>query len=276
MAANDVKDSLVKCESLPEVKPASGSGVNSNALATTSVQQASALCQNVTTCKVDAVKDEVRKVIDNKVKAEERQESAKDSDVLEDRPTKKARMDNSIKSPVDNSINSSQKLLVQGNDMKAMLTTAAASEEKTESGHDKDPHRQDKGVKSARELDGLGNRPSKKAKVDSSVQEKSRDNIEKVSVNSDGNNAKDLVTSGNSYEGRTKSRIAMDSFGQKSPSKKEKLEENTRNHSNGKLPKASASDSADEDRETDGKVFEVTQRPDAEVFFQISFGHPRY
>lgn len=128
----------------------------------------------------EVVKDANVEAIEVKVKAGVRQESVEPSNILEDRPTKKSRIDNSTQQPVAKSINSSQVLLSQSNEMKASLTTSGGLGEKTGSGHNKDPLRPDKGIRFAAELEDLENRPSKKAKLDTSSKEKSRNNFQKV------------------------------------------------------------------------------------------------
>uniref|UniRef100_A0A5B7B2F1 BAH domain-containing protein n=1 Tax=Davidia involucrata TaxID=16924 RepID=A0A5B7B2F1_DAVIN len=126
----------------------------------------------------------------------------------------------------------------------------------------------DKGEKSAKDSCALEDRPSKKAKFDSSTklsEDKNRDSVQKLSINSDRSDVKDFVGTVTSSEEKSKSRLAKDSLGLENiPPQKQKPDEKVTKFSNGKLLKASARESPDDDSRTEGKEIEVTRRPDAD------------
>ncbi|KAA8525308.1 hypothetical protein F0562_007163 [Nyssa sinensis] len=258
----DVKDSLVKQKSLPGGKPASGVGVDSHEVATVGGEQRSASGDKTRRrCNDDFDKDEVEV---SKVEIEENLKSVKDTDGLDDRPSNK--VDSSVKLPEDKNINGDKKLAVYGNDVKPLVITA---EEKKKSASGKGGSLGlDKGEKHAKDSGALEDRPSKKARVDSSLKlsdDKNRDSFQKLSVNSDGKNVNDLVATVPSSDEKTKSRLAKDSLGlEKGPPRKWKPDEKITKVSNGKLLQASAKESPDEDNRIKGKEFEVTRRPDTD------------
>lgn len=212
VAFNDVKDVTVKGE-LTDVKPASVTAVEISTLPTTVGQPESLLGEEVTASKAGTVKDESEMATDTKVKAEKRPQPVHSDS--EEKPSKKARKDDVIKSSFDKSRNNSQKLVERGNDVKTMSTAADVPAENAKSRNDV-PIRQEK------------DKPSKQGKVDCPSKEKNINNIEKGS------------------------------------SSKEKLGNKTKGLSGGKLPKRPDSDFGCKERETDGKFFDVTGRPDVD------------
>lgn len=256
--ARDVNGLLIERESVDGVKPASeaGEGTCEEAAATVDIAKTN-------WWKVDSNHEEtkVSKVLANQVEVKERPKSARDSDNLKDRPGKKARGDNSIK---DKEVK--EKLPGHENGIKACVTTSS-SEEKSNDEHGKNSLRTGKGVKSAKDSGDPEGRPSKKAKLDDSLklsEDKNRNNVQKLSTNNNSNNAKDMKPTGISSEDKEKSRLALDSLGMKKGPNKEQPNEKVRKLSNGKLPKVSAIESADEDKETAYQEFEVTRRPDVD------------
>ncbi|XP_042991838.1 protein ANTI-SILENCING 1-like isoform X1 [Carya illinoinensis] len=121
-------------------------------------------------------------------------------------------------------------------------------------------------LKSAHDHCELEDRPSKKAKFDSSVKvpgEKNESSVKKLTVDLDGKDAKALATITAS---KVKSRfeLAKDLQGaEKDLSKKLKPDEKSK-LSYGKLPQASPRQYTDEDKKIDHKVMDVTRRPDAD------------
>ncbi|GFS44923.1 bromo-adjacent homology (BAH) domain-containing protein [Actinidia rufa] len=220
--SEDVKGLLVQHKFLPGGKPASG------AVAATSGQQGA-----VTGVKTDSNKRETEKskLRDCRIVVEDK---AKFTNASDRKPTKKS---------------------MAG--MKALGTTSAPSERKLKLGSGKDILESDKGVKS--DKDALEDRPSKKPRIDSSVkpEKKKNDDVHKLSINSDGNNAKDLAAT-LTVGGKTKPEAV--SLGP-DKDRKQTTDEKMRKLSNGKLLKVSAQDSPSEDRKTEGDGFEVTRRP---------------
>lgn len=214
-AFNDAKDVTVKGENLTDAKPASPTAVEFNTLSTTVGQPVSLLGEEVDASKAGTVKDEFKMATDTKVKAEKRPQPANFHSDSEEKPSKKARKDDVIKSSLDRSRNNSQKLVERGNDVKTTATAADAPAENAKSGKDV-PIRQEK------------DKPSKQGKVDCPSKERNFKNIEK------------------------------------GPSSKEKLGNKTKGLSGCKMPKRPASDFGCKERETDGKIFEVTGRPDVD------------
>ncbi|XP_017231637.1 protein ANTI-SILENCING 1 isoform X2 [Daucus carota subsp. sativus] len=214
MAINDVKDVTVKGEYSTDLKSVV-TAVESNCLSTTIEEPASLLGKEVSGSKAGAVKDEFEMATDTKVKAEKRPQPANFSSDTEEKPAKKAKKDDVIKSSVDKSRNDTQKLISRGNDVKAMSTAADAPAENAKSGHD---------VLIRQEKD----KPSKQGKVDCSSKEKTINKTEK------------------------------------GPFNKEKLGNKTKGLSGGKLPRRPASDIECKERETAGKVINVTGRPDVD------------
>lgn len=212
VALNDVKDVTVKGDYLTDVKPASVTAVEFNTLSTTVGQPESLLGEEITASKAGTVKDELEMATDTKVKAEKRPQPANFHSVSEEKPSKKAKKDDVIKSSVDKS---RKKLVERGSDVKTMPTAADVPAENTKSGNNV-PIRQAK------------DKPSKQGKVDCPRKEKNINNNEK------------------------------------GPSNKEKLGNKTKGLSGGKLPKRPASDLGCKERETDGKIFDVTGRPDVD------------
>lgn len=254
----DVKDLPVKRDPLPGSatdlstikesflgKPATGARVRSSEVAC----QERVLGEKTISSKGDSnkVKVKVNNAQAIQTKVEERVKDGKDFAALDDRPSKKAKIGDSANLSEDKSMNSNKKLSVNGNDVKALATTANSSEEKTKSRFGKDSLGINKGVKSA--------------KVDSSFkvpEDRNKNGDQKFIKNLDGNMAKDLVAS----RERTKSKLPMDSLGPKKAPLKEKLDEKIRKLSSGKLAKVSISESTDDDKEKEGQVLEVTRRPD--------------
>ncbi|THG13253.1 uncharacterized protein LOC114274928 [Camellia sinensis] len=95
-------------------------------------------------------------------------------------------------------MNSIQKLTVHENDAKALVTTITSPEGKAKTGPGSGSGflGPDKGIKSVKDTGALEDRPSKKTRVDSSIklsENKNNNGVRKASINSDGNNAKDLA-----------------------------------------------------------------------------------
>ncbi|CAL5431598.1 unnamed protein product [Camellia sinensis] len=185
-------------------------------------------------------------------------------------------------------MNSIHKLTVHENDAKALVTTITYPEGKAKTGPGSGSGSgflgPDRGIKSVKDTGASEDRPSKKARVDSSIklsENKNNNGVRKASINSDGNNAKDLADTLPSG-GKTKSKVAslgwdkdlqpktdekmmkltkskVSSFG---PDKdlQQKTDEKMAKLSNGKLLKVSARETPG-DRKTEG---EVTRRPDDE------------
>ncbi|THF95080.1 hypothetical protein TEA_028967 [Camellia sinensis var. sinensis] len=185
-------------------------------------------------------------------------------------------------------MNSVHKLTVHENDVKALVTTITYPEGKAKTGPGSGSGSgsgflgPDRGIKSVKDTGASEDRPSKKARVDSSIklsENKNNNGVRKASINSDGNNAKDLADTLPSG-GKTKSKVAslgwdkdlqpktdekmmkltkskVSSFG---PDKdlQQKTDEKMAKLSNGKLLKVSARETPG-DRKTEG---EVTRRPD--------------
>ncbi|PSS17805.1 Protein ANTI-SILENCING like [Actinidia chinensis var. chinensis] len=226
--SEDVKGLSVQHKFLPDGKPASGAALESGAVAATSGQQGA-----VSGVKTDSNKRETEKskLRDCRIVVEDK---AKFTNASDRKPTKKS---------------------MTG--MKALGTTSAPSERKLKLGSGKDILESDKGVKS--DKDALEDRPSKKPRIDSSVkpEKKKNDDVHKLSINSDGNNAKDLAVT-LTVGGKTKPEAV--SLGP-DKDRKQTTDEKMRKLSNGKLLKVSAQDSPSEDRKTEGGGFEVTRRP---------------
>ncbi|XP_057504082.1 protein ANTI-SILENCING 1-like isoform X2 [Actinidia eriantha] len=229
--SEDMKGLLVQHKFLPGGKPASGAALESGAVAATSGQQGA-----VSGVKTDSNKRETEKskLRDCRIVVEDK---AKFTNASDRKPTKKS---------------------MAG--MKALGTTSAPSERKLKLGSGKDILESDKGVKS--DKDALEDRPSKKPRIDSSVkpEKKKNDDVHKLSINSDGNNAKDLAVT-LTVGGKTKPEAV--SLGP-DKDRKQTTDEKMRKLSNGKLLKVSAQDSPSEDRKTEGGGFEVTRRPNDE------------
>ncbi|KAM7490351.1 hypothetical protein LguiA_033272 [Lonicera macranthoides] len=256
----DVKDLPVKRDPLPGSvkdlsntkesllgKPATGARVRSSEVACLE----RVLGEKTISAKGNSNKVEVK--VNNaqaiQPKVEERVKDGKDIAAFDDRPSKKAKFGDSVNLYDDKSMNSTKKLSVNGNDVKALAITANSSEGKTKSRFGKDSLGIEKGVKSA--------------KVDTSFkvpEDRNKNGDQKFTKNLDGNFAKDFVAS----RDRTKSKLPMDSLGLKKAPLKEKIDEKIRKLSSGKLAKVSISESADDDKEKEGQVLEVTRRPDAE------------
>ncbi|KAL6980130.1 hypothetical protein U1Q18_021779 [Sarracenia purpurea var. burkii] len=241
--SEDGKDSLIEHKSLPGGKSASRAALDSAVLATSSGQQGTASGDKASRYRIDSDNNDIKMNKDHvgHVEVEEKGKSAKDSGALENKPAKKSMAD-----------------------AKALATTTISSERKTKLGSAKDFLESDKSLKSAQDADALEGRPSKKARVDSLVklsENKKNNSVQKLSINADGNIAKDLATSP-TYGGKTKSEVA--SLGpDKDP--KQKNQEMSTKLTNGKLLKVSAGDSPSDYRKTLGNAaFEITRRPDAD------------
>lgn len=104
--------------------------------------------------KDDSVRSE-SKVIVKEVQVEERIKVTKDSGELDERPSKKVKLDGSVRASDDKNKKSGQKLSHDSNgiDAKAIARTATASEDKSKPKLAKDPH-------------GTDNGPSRKSKAD--------------------------------------------------------------------------------------------------------------
>lgn len=201
------------------------------------------------------------KVPIDQVEVEVGMKTGEDTQALDNRPSKKARIDKSMKLVEEKNKNGVQEPAV-GND-EISLVTSASFEEKALSGQIKDSLAIRKRVNSANGEGDFEDKPSKKARVDSSC-ELPEDTKRSVQNLNNGSNSKDLVASLKSSGERIKPRIVMDSIEtNRCPPKTEKPDEKIMKVSKGKLPKASALESADEDKEVAGRVFDVTRRPDA-------------
>ncbi|KAM7459402.1 hypothetical protein LguiA_036396 [Lonicera macranthoides] len=187
---------------------------------------------------------------------EEGMKSGEDTQALDNRPSKKARADKSIKLVEEKNKNGVQEPAL-GND-EISLVTSASFEEKTLSGQIKDSLAIRKRVNSANSVGDFEDKLSKKARVESSC-EQPEDIKRSVQNLNNGSNSKDFVASLNSSGERAKPRIVMDSIETNG-----KPDELIMKVSKGKLPNASALGSADEDIEVAGQVFDVTRRPDAD------------
>ncbi|KAK1375852.1 protein ANTI-SILENCING 1 [Heracleum sosnowskyi] len=152
--------------------------VEFNTLSTTVGQPESLLGEEVTASKAGTVKDELEMATDTKVKAEKRPQPANFHSDSEEKPSKKAKKDDVIKSSVDKS---RKKLVERGSDVKTMPTAADVPAENTKSGNNV-PIRQAK------------DKPSKQGKVDCPRKEKNINNIEKGPSNKEklGNKTKGL------------------------------------------------------------------------------------
>lgn len=120
-------------------------------------------------------------------------------------------------------------------------------------------------LKSAHDRCELEDRPSKKAKFESSVKvsgEKNEMSVKKLTVDLDGRHAK-ASASVTASEGKSRLELAKVLQGaEKDPSKKLKPDEKSK-VSNGKLPQATPRQYPDEDKKIDCQIMEVTRRPDA-------------
>ncbi|KAK9273231.1 hypothetical protein L1049_018038 [Liquidambar formosana] len=227
VAKEDAVDqtSLIKEKYSPGEMHASDANVKLGEMATTIVKQQSVL---------EGGEYEVGKVLVDQVEVGERVKSLKDSGQLDDRPSKKAKVDGSIKLSRDKNRNTIQKLIIDsdGDDVKALSVGKVLDQVKVE-----------EKVESLKDSSGeLDDRPSKKAKVDACIKlTKDRNrNSEKLTINSDGNDVKALpvVTAA---EDKTKSKLAKDSLRlDKGLSEKLKPDEKTAKLPNGKLLKASS------------------------------------
>ncbi|XP_057957391.1 protein ANTI-SILENCING 1 [Malania oleifera] len=126
-------------------------------------------------------------------------------------------------------------------------------------------------VKFTKDSAALDNRPLKKAKLDTSVelpQENRRNDVhvQKLNIDSDGNDVKASSHVDTLSEDKTKSKGAGDSpaTGNGPSSKKLKSDEIITKVSNGNSFKARSSQSPDEGRKSDGQLLEVTRRPNAD------------
>jgi hypothetical protein len=126
-------------------------------------------------------------------------------------------------------------------------------------------------VKSAEDCSDLEDRLAKKAKLDSSIKvsdDKNEKNVQKLSVDLDGNDPKALATI-NASEDKPRLKLAEDSQGaEKGPSKK--VPDEKTKDSNGKLLKASPRQSPDVDKKMDHQIMEVSRRPDAVSWITFS------
>ncbi|GLT69010.1 hypothetical protein SLA2020_411960 [Shorea laevis] len=120
-------------------------------------------------------------------------------------------------------------------------------------------------VKSAKDCGELEDRPTKKAKFDSSVKvsdNKNEKSVQKLSVDLDGNDPKALGTI-TASEDKPRLKLAKDSQGaEKGPSKK--VPDEKTKLSNGKWLKASPRRSPDVDKKMAHQIMEVIRRPDAD------------
>ncbi|KAG6649381.1 hypothetical protein CIPAW_07G208200 [Carya illinoinensis] len=225
------------------------------------------------------------------VRIEEKVKSIHDCGELDDRPSKKAKLDCSVKVFGDKKEKSVRKLPVDLSrhdargvgtvidfEDKSRLKLVKDSrgvengplkklklDEKTKPFDGKNFVKSEKG-KSSRDCSELEDRPSKKAKFDGPVKVLGNQNEkrgQKIAVDSDLIDAKVLpVVTACEYKYRLK--LAKDSqVDEKGSSKKLKPDENTK-LSNGKLPRASPRQFADEDKKFDHQIMEITRRPDAD------------
>ncbi|CAL5429154.1 unnamed protein product [Camellia sinensis] len=266
----DLKDSLVKG------KPASCAAMDSDDVPTTSGQQGTVSGDKATRYRLisDKVVIKTSMVPVSHIDVQDKIKFSKDFAALQSRLSK---------THLGVNMNSIQKLTVHENDAKALVTTITSPEGKAKTGPGSGSGflGPDKGIKSVKDTGALEDRPSKKARVDSSIklsENKNNNGVRKASINSDGNNAKDLAATLPSG-GKTKSKVAslgrdkdlrqktdekmtkltkskVSSFG---PDKDlwQKTDEKMAKLSNGKLLKVSARETPG-DRKTEG---EVTRRP---------------
>ncbi|XP_059461881.1 protein ANTI-SILENCING 1-like [Corylus avellana] len=120
-------------------------------------------------------------------------------------------------------------------------------------------------VKSAKDCGDLDDRPAKKAKIEGSIKvsdDKNEKNMQKLSVDLDGNDPKALATIAASEEKPTL-KLAEDSQGAEKGPSKEVPDEKTK-HSNGKLLEASQRQSPDVDKKMDHQIMEVARRTDVD------------
>ncbi|KAF5456539.1 hypothetical protein F2P56_026009 [Juglans regia] len=223
------------------------------------------------------------------VRFEEKVKSVHDCGELDDRPSKKAKLDCSVKVFGDKKVKSVQKSRDNLNRHDARsVGTIIDFEDKSRLKLAKDSQRvendplkklkldektklldgknfvKSKKVKSSQDRSELEDRPSKKAKFDGHVKVLGNQNakrVQKLAVDSDPIDAKALpvVTA---YEDKYRLKLAKDSqVGEKGSSKKLKPDETTK-FSNGKLPRASPRQFADEDKKIDDQIMEITRRPD--------------
>ncbi|CAL5431604.1 unnamed protein product [Camellia sinensis] len=265
----DLKDSLVKG------KPASCAAMDSDDVPTTSGQQGTVSGDKATRYRLisDKVVIKTSMVPVSHIEVQDKINFSKDFAALQSRLSKTHLLN----------MNSIQKLTVHENDAKALVTTITSPEGKAKTGPGSGSGflGPDKGIKSVKDTGALEDRPSKKARVDSTIklsENKNNNGVRKASINSDGNNAKDLAATLPSG-GKTKSKVAslgrdkdlrqktdekmtkltkskVSSFG---PDKDlwQKTDEKMAKLSNGKLLKVSARETPG-DRKTEG---EVTRRP---------------
>ncbi|XP_059640363.1 protein ANTI-SILENCING 1-like [Cornus florida] len=267
------EDEVLKHSSVREFlageKLASGAGLGSNDLAINSGEGSSALDDKTKTrCMVDDDKEDVKKVIVipvNQVAIKESVQSYKDSDTLDNKPSKKARVNSSVKLSEDKNMNSDKKLTIHGNAVKSLAPTVTSADRKARSGLGKDTFGLGKEVKSARDFGDLEDRPPKKVKVDISAKlstDKNRNNVQSSSNNFKGT-LKDKVSTVTNYKEKAKSRIVKDfiAFDKGLPEKQ--LDERISKLSNSKFLTASARVFLDEEK-TEGEGFEVNRRPDVD------------
>ncbi|XP_075099924.1 protein ANTI-SILENCING 1 isoform X2 [Nicotiana tabacum] len=205
----DANDSRVKQQSTMKGNPAPVQIVNSTA--TTVVQNT--ISEENACCKINNEKDDkkVNKPPINLVEAGETGKSPKDLGVLEDRPSKRIKVNGSVTLSEDKGVNSVEKSTVCRNEKKVLGTSAVPSEERKKSVDSKLSGGLDKNMKIRKDSAALDSRPSKKANIDArKVQEdrdksnmlgKRADNLGKLPKVSTGTSPKEVErTEGKSFE----------------------------------------------------------------------------
>ncbi|XP_019225321.1 PREDICTED: protein ANTI-SILENCING 1 isoform X2 [Nicotiana attenuata] len=205
----DANDSGVKQQSTMKGNPAPVQIVNSTA--TTVVQNT--ISEENARCKIKNEKDDkkVNKPPINLVEAGETGKSPKDLGVLEDRPSKRIKVNGSVTLSEDKGVNSVEKSTVCRNGKKVLGTSAVPSEERKKSVDSKLSGGLDKNMKIRKDSAALDSRPSKKANIDArKVQEdrdksnmlgKCADNLGKLPKLSTGTSPKEVErTEGKSFE----------------------------------------------------------------------------
>ncbi|CAK7353382.1 unnamed protein product [Dovyalis caffra] len=140
---SDVKPSLVNQESSLGENSACNSGLGER---TKDDKKETMPSDNITSRSKDDVgssESKVDKVLFNQVLIEEKVKVAKDSGDLDDRPSKKAKLDDLTKASYDNKVKSVQKLR---HDSKAVAQTTHAFEDKSKPKLTKDPHEINNGL----------------------------------------------------------------------------------------------------------------------------------
>lgn len=169
----DANDSHIEQQSTMKGNAASVLVVNSK-IATTVVPKQNTLSEENACCTVKIDK-KVNKPSIELVEAGERGKPPKDLGILDDRPSKRIKVNGSVTLSEDKGGNSVQKSTVCGNDKEVVGTGAAPSEERKKSGDSKLSGGLDKNTEIRKDGAALDIRPPKKANIDSLKVKEGRD-----------------------------------------------------------------------------------------------------